>query len=70
MMKKPIPPEDTLFNRKEAARYVRRTPGALAQLAHLGRGPKYMRPTPKSTLYRKSDLDAWLNASVIDPSAR
>lgn len=61
---------DQLLNRKEAANYVRRTPGALAQMAYLGRGPRYLRPTTKTVLYRRSDLDAWLNASLVDPSAR
>lgn len=61
---------DALMNRKEAAAYVRRTPASLAQLAYLGAGPKYLRPTAKSVLYRKSDLDAWLDSSVIDPAAR
>lgn len=69
-MKKPHSPDDQLLSRKEAAQYVHRSPGALAQMAYLGHGPKYLRPTPKSVLYRKSDLDAWLNASVIDPSTR
>jgi hypothetical protein len=63
-------PTDQLMSRKEAADYVRRTPGALAQMAYLGRGPKYLRPTTKSVLYRRSDLDAWLDASLIDPSTR
>jgi len=62
--------DDQLLNRKEAAQYVHRSPGALAQMAYLGHGPKYLRPTPKSVLYRRSDLDDWLDASVIDPSTR
>ena len=31
-----------------------------AQLRYNGRGPKFIKPSPKLVVYRKSDVDAWL----------
>ncbi|WP_336647570.1 helix-turn-helix transcriptional regulator [Microbacterium sp. MMO-10] len=35
----------------------------LAQLRHKGTGPKYLKPTPRVIVYRRSDVIAWLEAS-------
>lgn len=35
----------------------------LAQLRFTGRGPKFLKPTPKTVVYRESDVIAWLEAS-------
>ncbi|MGF6821928.1 hypothetical protein M2317_000814 [Microbacterium sp. ZKA21] len=35
----------------------------LAQLRFTGNGPKFLKPTPRKVLYRRSDLIAWLEAS-------
>lgn len=39
------------------------TKANLAQLRFKGRGPKFLKPTPKTVLYRESDVIAWLEAS-------
>lgn len=39
------------------------TKGLLAQLRYLGTGPKYLKPTPRTVLYRESDVIEWLEAS-------
>lgn len=31
-----------------------------AQLRYNGKGPKFIKPSPKLVVYRKSDVDAWL----------
>ena len=36
----------------------------LAQLRYTGGGPRFYKPTPRTVLYRKSDILAWLAASV------
>lgn len=42
--------------------------GHLAQLrfigaAEHGKGPKFLKPTPRTVVYRESDVIAWLEAS-------
>lgn len=36
------------------------TKGALAQLRYKGAGPRFLKPTPKTVLYRQVDVVAWL----------
>lgn len=38
--------------------------GHLAQLRYSGKGPKFYKPTPRTVLYRESDILAWLEASA------
>lgn len=40
------------------------TKGALAQLRYTGGGPQYRKPTPKTVIYRESDVLAWIEASA------
>ena len=35
----------------------------LAQLRFNGRGPKFLKPTPRTVVYREADVIAWLEAS-------
>lgn len=39
------------------------TPGLLAQLRFKGRGPKFLKPSPRTVVYRWSDVEAWLNST-------
>lgn len=39
------------------------TKNYLAQLRHLGRGPTYLKPSPRKVLYRRDDVMAWIDAS-------
>lgn len=59
---------DPILTTAEAASYSRVKREALAQLRFQGKGPAYLRPTPRTILYRRSALDAWLRASEEDPS--
>ena len=49
---------------KEAAELI---PGMtiqnLAQLRFSGRGPKFLKPTPRTVVYRERDVIEWLEAS-------
>ncbi|GGM58622.1 helix-turn-helix transcriptional regulator [Microbacterium saperdae] len=39
------------------------TVGHLAQLRFTGKGPKFLKPTPRTVLYRTADIIAWLENS-------
>lgn len=55
--------EDPLLTPREAAEYTRLTRESLAQLRFRGRGPRFLKPTPRVVLYRRSALDEFLAAS-------
>lgn len=38
--------------------------GALAQLRYMGRGPRFYKPTPRTVLYKRSEVMAWIEASA------
>lgn len=38
--------------------------GALAQLRYHGAGPRFYKPTPRTVLYKRSEVLAWIEASV------
>lgn len=53
---------------KEAADYVGSTVGSLATYRYLDKGPTYIKAGRK-ILYRRADLDAWLEAHTVTPAA-
>ena len=38
--------------------------GALAQLRYQGTGPRFYKPTPRTVLYKRSEIVEWLEASA------
>lgn len=62
--------EDPLLKPKEAADHARVSVDLLAQLRFKGTGPAFLKPTPRTVLYRRSALDAWLNASERTTTGR
>lgn len=52
---------DELLNQKEAGEYIDRPMGSLRAWRHMGKGPKSFKLGGRVT-YRKSDLDAWIQA--------
>lgn len=38
--------------------------GALAQLRYERRGPRFFKPTPRTVLYRRADVVAWVEDSA------
>lgn len=39
------------------------TKSNLAQLRFTGKGPKFLKPTPRTVVYRERDIREWLEAS-------
>ncbi len=52
---------DRLFTVQEAARYLRYSVHSLQRWRRVGDGPAYIKPHGRKVLYRKSDLNAWIN---------
>ncbi|GAB3396134.1 hypothetical protein GCM10027568_29680 [Humibacter soli] len=38
--------------------------GALAQLRYHGKGPRFYKPTPRTVLYKRAEVLAWIEASA------
>ncbi|MFT9008615.1 MAG: hypothetical protein ABF489_02475 [Bifidobacterium sp.] len=57
-------PDNIRLTIEEAEAYIPMSHGQLAQLRYTGQGPKFLKPTKRTVLYRKGDIDAWLEASV------
>jgi hypothetical protein len=51
------------FRTPRAAAYVGLSASSLEKLRVSGGGPAYCRPGGKVVIYRKSDLDSWLESS-------
>lgn len=49
----------------EAAVYIGRDPKTLANWRSLGIGPSFVKADGGGVLYRRVDLDAWLEANLI-----
>ena len=63
-LQRAIPPQhDPLLMTEEAARHVRLSPRSLERLRVSGEGPRFLKAGPGKrarVLYRRSDLDHWL----------
>ena len=46
------------------------TPAGLETMRKEKRGPRYTRPSHKIVRYRRADLDAYMEAHLIDPAER
>ena len=47
-----------------AATHKKLTEAHLAQLRYKGQGPVYYNPTPRTILYKLSEVDKWIEASA------
>ena len=56
-MKRYSPAEATAY--LEQVHGIRRAPRTLANLRYSGKGPSYVRISPKEVLYTERDLDNW-----------
>lgn len=56
-------PDDVRLTVSEAEVYIPMSRNQLAQLRYTGKGPKFLKPTSRIVLYRKCDIDEWLNKS-------
>lgn len=52
--------DDPLMTTEETSAYLKASIVHLAQLRHRGKGPNFIKFSPKKVLYRKSSVDAWL----------
>jgi predicted DNA-binding transcriptional regulator AlpA len=43
---------------------------ALAQLRYQGRGPRFYKPTPRTVLYKRVEVVAWVENSAQTSTAR
>lgn len=50
-----------ILDAAEAATYLRSSTSTLAKLRCYGGGPQFIRQSARKVLYRRTDLDAWLN---------
>jgi len=55
---------DTCMRTPEAARYLGISASTLNKTRLTGDGPPFVKVTPRAVAYRKSDLDAWLEARL------
>ena len=62
MPKDPTP--SPTVDEKDAAAYIGLTPAYLRKARRLGKGPNYLR-LGRTIRYRIRDLDAWLEAHVV-----
>lgn len=52
------------LNSREAAAYCRRSRSTMEKYRHFGGGPTFIRVSARAVLYRKVDLDAWLESKM------
>lgn len=57
-----------IMDRDEAAEYIGVTRDTLAQMASRNRGPRYSKISNRIVRYRRSDIDAWIEAHLVDGS--
>lgn len=57
--------QNHLMKTEEAARYLGLSSSLLNKLRLTGGGPVFVRLAGRAIRYRKPDLDAWVNASVM-----
>lgn len=73
MLQKVTTPENVanlqIMTAKEAAIYLRLSSASMARYRAIGGGPAYVRQSSRKTLYRRSDLDAWLALRVFDSTS-
>ncbi|WP_420368593.1 helix-turn-helix transcriptional regulator [Curtobacterium sp. L1-20] len=57
--------DDEYMTTKRTAEYVPgMTEPLLAQLRFRGTGPRFLKPSPRKVLYKRSDVDAWLESTA------
>ena len=62
-------PDSVTLNIDEAVVYTQINRQLLAQRRYRGDGPVFIKPSPKTVLYRKGDIDEWLNGNLRHTTA-
>ncbi len=55
---------DTFITPEQVAKLAMVSQPVLAQRRYKGLPPRYYKPTPKTVLYKESEVLAWINSSV------
>lgn len=63
LTEKPVMPR-AFFDHKEAAAYLRLSPRSLEAALAAGKGPKVHRAGGSKRLYRREDLEAWVQGGA------
>lgn len=58
-----------LMTIQELADHIHCKPHTLAQWRYRGTGPKFVRVGSRRVLYRRADVDAWLDAQTVQSTA-
>lgn len=56
----------TALSPKEVFEHYGLKPNHLAQLRYQKKGPRYIQATPRTVLYRQSDIEDWLTANTVE----
>lgn len=64
-----VDPDNMRMTPREASVYIPAGESYLAQLRFVGQGPKFLKPSRNKVLYRKRDIDEWLESSVHQSTA-
>lgn len=59
-------PETRILSPKQVSDIYGLKPNHLAQLRYQSKGPRYIQATPRTVMYRQSDIESWLSANTID----
>lgn len=51
---------------KEVFEHYGLKPNHLAHLRYQKKGPRYIQATPRTVLYRQSDIEDWLTANTVE----
>jgi predicted DNA-binding transcriptional regulator AlpA len=66
---RPPPPDDPLLSQEQTAVLIGVKPPTLAMWRHKGKGPRYSK-IGRSAFYRKSVIEAWLDAQSVIPAPK
>jgi len=56
--------EEEFIHAEEVKKITGLTVAALSQLRYRGIGPRFYKPTPRTVLYKRSEVIAWIEASA------
>lgn len=62
--------DELYMDLKEAAARAGVTVDYLKYHCRKGGGPKHFRPSPKKALFRKADIDDWVNSWRVIPASK
>lgn len=58
--------ESEFYTPEQLARVIHSTTGGLAQMRYRGTGPRFVRVTRTTILYRQADVDRWLESRTFE----